>query len=222
MKVKICGQTRAEDIRRSLDGGADLCGVVIEVPSSPRSLGIKEAKPLFDEFPSKVAALTANASDNLLARIVKELRPSAVQLTADETPEDVKRLSALLDVRLWKSLHLPRSDKQSKADYSAEEFLLEMEKYAEAGVVTFILDTRVPDMYGGSGLKSDWELAGKIISDAKVDTFLAGGITPGNVLEAAALAPYGIDLASGVEVSPGIKSADKIKALFDTLQKVEK
>jgi len=217
MKVKLCGQTRAQDIRFSFDSGADLCGVVIEVASSPRSLTIDSAKPLFDELGEKLFALTANAEPDFYSTVAVTLNPAAIQLTADETVETVKRVIAKTGLRVYKSIHLP----QKGGAGSVEDFASMMERYVEAGVSGFVLDTRVPNMYGGSGVKSDWSLARSVIESATVEVFLAGGISPDNVLEAAALNPDGIDLASGVEEAPGVKSKEKIKALFKALETVK-
>ncbi|MFQ5433088.1 MAG: hypothetical protein ACE5EN_11365 [Nitrospinota bacterium] len=217
MKVKLCGQTRAKDIRFSFESGADLCGVVLEVESSPRSMTIDSAKPLFDEFGEKLFALTANAEMNLYKNIAVTLKPAAIQLTADETVDTVKRIIETTGLSVFKSLHLP----QEGGAGSAEDFEILMERYVEAGVTGFVLDTRVPNMYGGSGVKSDWTLARSVIESASAEVFLAGGINPDNVLEAASLHPDGIDLASGVEEAPGIKSQEKIKALFKALETVK-
>jgi phosphoribosylanthranilate isomerase len=218
MKVKLCGQTRAEDIRFSFESGAALCGVVVEVPSSPRSMSIDSAQPLFDEFGKKLVALTANAEFGFYETLAARLKPAAIQLTADETAEEVKRIKDATGLEVFKSLHLP---KEGSGDRPREDFVREMERYVEAGVSVFILDTRVPNMYGGSGVKSDWTLARGIIESAPAETFLAGGISQDNVLEAAALNPDGIDLASGVEMAPGIKSKEKIKSLFKALETVK-
>jgi len=213
MKIKLCGQTREEDIAFSLESGADLCGVVIEVPSSKRSMQFEDAAPLFRKFPGKIAALTANADDTLYARIAG-LEPAALQLTADAAPEQVAGLIKKYGFVIWKSLHLPLPAEHGEP---VETFLERIKEYAEAGCGTVVLDSCTPDCYGGSGVRCDWDLAGKIIAESRADIFLAGGINPENITEAAALNPYGIDLASGVEVSPGIKSRDKIRALFAAL-----
>ena len=230
MKVKLCGQTRADDIRFSFESGADLCGVVLEVASSPRSMSIESAKPLFDEFGEKLFALTANAEAegplpmDLYKTIAVTLKPAAIQLTADETVETVKQIIETVGLKVFKSLHLPQkgSAGSTGGSGSAEDFIKMMERYVTSGVSGFVLDTRVPKMYGGSGVKSDWSLARTVIEAASAEVFLAGGISPENVLEAASLNPDGIDLASGVEESPGIKSRKKIEALFKALETVRR
>jgi len=226
MKVKLCGQTRARDIRFSFESGADLCGVVLEVESSPRSMTVDSAKPLFDEFGEKLFALTANAETegplpmDLYKTIAVTLKPAAIQLTAYETVETVKRIIEATGLKVFKSLHLPQEGSAGGAG-RAEDFVSVMERYVEAGVSGFVLDTRVPNMYGGSGVKSDWALAKTVIKSAVAEVFLAGGISPENVAEAASLNPDGIDLASGVEDAPGVKSKNKIEALFKALETVK-
>lgn len=216
MKVKICGQTRAEDIRYSFECGADLCGVVVDVPSSKRSLSVEEAVPLFKSFGERLVALTANAEKELYRKIAQQLHPYAIQLTAEEPPAAVEELKKEFGFKILKSLHLPVEGDKGE---SPEAFLEKMDQYTKAGCDGFILDTAVPDIYGGSGKKSDWNLAAKILEGSRSNTFLAGGIGPENVAQALSLNPYGIDLASGVEVSPGVKSEDKIKALFNAIGK---
>lgn len=220
MKVKLCGQTRAKDIRFSFESGADLCGVVLEVESSPRSMTVDSAGPLFDEFGQKLFALTANAEMDFYKTVAVTLKPAAIQLTADETVETVKRIIEATGVSIFKSLHLPQEGSAGRTG-GAEDFISVMRRYVEAGVSGFVLDTRVPNMYGGSGVKSDWTLARSVIESASAEVFLAGGISPENVAEAASLNPDGIDLASGVEEAPGIKSKEKIKALFKKLETVK-
>lgn len=219
IKIKLCGQTRGEDIRYSLDSGADLCGTVLEVPSSPRSINFNDAAPLFDEFREKLVALTADASIDFCKRIAAEFNPVAIQLTANETPETVKEINETLGMQVFKSLHLPVAGEGEGE--SEKKFLDLIESYGKAGASAFVLDTRVQGMYGGSGKKSDWNLAKKILDRSNAKVFLAGGITPDNAPQAAALNPYGIDLASGIEDRPGIKSKDKINALFKALEAVE-
>lgn len=189
--------------------------MVVQVSSSPRSMSLEAAKPIFDEFHGKLMALTADAPHEFLAKLSVALEPLAIQLTASETPETVRVIRESVKTPLLKSLHLPPEGEEGPR---AEKFLRIMDEYIKAGVSGFILDTRVPNMYGGSGIKSDWNLARRILEKTKAETFIAGGINPANVLSAVALNPHGIDLASGVEDSPGVKSRNKIKALFTALE----
>ena len=223
MKIKICGQTRIEDIEYSFQQGASLCGVVVEVPSSKRTMTIQNALPLFERFRNRLFALTANADDQLIAEIAERLMPTAIQLTANESTESVYKIKSSHDISLFKSIHLPVEGDQtedtddSKTESIASEILERMKRYIASGVDGFVLDTSVPKLFGGSGKKSDWKIAKKIIDSTDYKIFLAGGIGPDNVADAARLNPYAIDLASGVEVSPGVKSKEKIDLLFTAL-----
>jgi len=211
VKIKICGQTRAEDIEYSFAKGADYCGVVVEVASSKRSMTLKEATPIFKQFNGRLIALTANANAKLYDEIIKKLNPLAIQLTANETADDIENLKKLYGVKLFKSIHLPQAGVGEKGH---EEFVEMIDTYQNAGTDAFILDTLVADMYGGSGKKSDWNIAGKILKISGANIFLAGGINQYNLEEAMELHPYGIDLASGVETLPGVKSKKNIDELF--------
>lgn len=213
--VKLCGQTRADDIAFSFAAGADFCGVVVEVPSSPRSRRIEEARALFAVNPKKTFALTADAPLALHERIARELRPGFFQLTANEPPESAGAVAREFGVPVFKSLHLPP---EAGLESGPEAYLAQIEKYLAAGCGGFILDTKVPKMYGGSGKQSDWKLAGEIISRTGARLLLAGGIGPDNAARAAALGPWGLDMASGVETAPGIKSREKIELLFRVLR----
>jgi phosphoribosylanthranilate isomerase len=214
-KVKICGQTRPEDIRFSFESGADFCGVVVEVASSPRSMTVEQAIPLFAGAASRTFALTAHADMALHARIAERLKPGFFQLTAAEPPEEVKTVRQRFGIPVFKSLHLPA---RGGDPGEVEKFLALMGEYLAVGCDGFVLDTLAPGMFGGSGKKSDWNLAGKILSATRAKTFIAGGISPHNAREAATLGAYGIDLASGVEIAPGVKSGEKITALFAALR----
>jgi len=78
-------------------------------------------------------------------------------------------------------------------------------------VATLLLDGAAPG-YGGGGVGFDWSLVAGL-ADAGVPVLVAGGLHPGNVAEAVrATQPYGVDVASGVETSPGIKDAQAMRA----------
>jgi phosphoribosylanthranilate isomerase len=100
-------------------------------------------------------------------------------------------------VRRLKGLHIIKAIRMR-----GEDDLSQLEKYP---VDAFLLDAYVPGMPGGTGQTFDWELARAASTRAKI--MLAGGLTPDNVAEAVAIArPYAVDVASGVEEAPGIKS----------------
>ncbi len=213
--VKLCGQTRAADIEYSFLRGADFCGVVVQVPSSPRTQTVEKAKELLAVDPHKTFVLTADADDALYERIANELHPGFFQLTANEPPQTVAALRQRFGIPVFKSVHLPMTPEPGKGP---ADYLALIAAYRAAGADGIVLDTKVPKLYGGSGQKSDWGIAEAVIKGTGANILLAGGIGPHNAAEAAALRPWGIDLASGVEEKPGVKSRAKIDALFAALK----
>lgn len=190
--------------------------MVVEVASSPRTQTLENAKPLFAVDAKRTFALTAGAPMELYQKIALTLLPGFFQLTANEDPATVNGLRTRFGIPVFKSIHLPMAPEPGK---TAGHFQALINEYLAAGADGFVLDTKVPKMFGGSGKKSDWNLAETIIrNNPGVKILLAGGIGPHNAADAAALAPWGIDLASGVEISPGVKSREKIDALFAALE----
>ena len=216
VKVKICGQTSLADAALSIEAGADFIGVVIEVASSPRSLEADAAEPIFQAHGRRTFLLTCDMPQDRLEETAMRLDPYALQLTGDETPEYVAAIKDSLGGLVFKSIHLPPAGEGS-AD--PEAILAAMASYAQAGADGFVLDTATGGLQGGTGVKSDWTLAAAITAKAPAPVFIAGGINPQNAAQAAALPGiYGIDLASGVESSKGVKSAEKLGELFAALR----
>ena len=200
----------------SVKHGADFLGVVLDVGWSARSLTVEAAKPIFDRFGDRTFLLVFNREpDDDFLRTVDALSPCALQLTGQETPGDAAEIRRLTGRPVYKSIHLSPSG-EGADDPEAVARL--MGQYSRSGVDGFILDTASAGMYGGTGRRSDWSVAGKITEKIGEPVFLAGGINPGNVAEAARVpGVYGIDLASGVEVSRGVKSEEKLRELFENL-----
>jgi len=220
MKVKICGQTSIGDSAMSIRSGADFIGVVLDVPWSKRSLNFQDALPIFQEYANRSFLLTFDRSvDKAMVDIVSALDPYALQLTGREPAEDIRKIKELTGKPIFKSIHMPAANGASADEGSLSRRISEYEK---SGADGFILDTATNGMYGGTGVKSDWTAAARIIERVHAPVFLAGGINPDNVIEALKVPGiYGIDLASGVESSKGVKSGDKLSALFEAIDSTE-
>ena len=220
-RVKICGITNLSDAGLAAGVGADYIGVVIEVAFSPRSMSINEASPLFASAPLPAVALVHQMEPERLEELLLKLRPHAVQFLSPEGPELAGRLKDLQPgLQIWQSLFLPAGG-EVVAGFDFETLALKTTRCKEAGVDVVLFDTAAiaSGKFGGTGLTGDWALAGRLVREAKLPSFLAGGINPGNIRRAVeAVRPFGIDLCSGVEEYPGKKSPAGLKALMEALR----
>jgi phosphoribosylanthranilate isomerase len=208
VKVKFCGLTRTEDVQIVCDAGADFCGVVVEVLKSPRSRTREQAKLLFEEATVAAVVVTRSKPLDELIELVRFLSPFALQLHGDETPELVAALRGRVNCQIWKALPLPPATEHASAQF----LLKQTQNFAKAGCDVFVLDTVTEQGFGGTGVVASWELAADLVRLSDVPCFLAGGLTPENVAEAViAVKPYGVDVSSGVEASPGVKDPEKVR-----------
>lgn len=196
--VKICGLMRAEDAALAVALGASHVGVV-RAPSSPRCTSVDQARAIFDrigESAERVLVFKGVPVESI-AEDAASTGASVVQLYDhdDEAVASLER-SGLTVLRVF------------RMDESATRLPERPEPSA-----------RRPNLLdvggGGSGRSFDWSLLGTLAPD---HTFIAGGIRPDNIASLLSHAPYGIDLASGVETSPGIKDASKMRRLFEEIR----
>ncbi len=200
-KIKICGITRLEDALLAADLGADALGFI------------------FTESPRQVVPETAGEIISLLPPFV-----NSVGVFVDEEQESVREIAAYCKLDLIQ-LHGNESSGYCKAlDLKAlkvirvkdEKSIESMASY-RGTVQGFLLDTYVKGLPGGTGKTFNWELAKQAKKYGPV--ILSGGLNPDNICEAIEkVKPYGVDISSGVEASPGIKDPDKLKLLFSNIQ----
>jgi phosphoribosylanthranilate isomerase len=197
-RVKICGVTNAEDARAACEAGVDAIGLNF-YPRSPRALSVNKAAELRAQIPSgvQVFGVFVNAEVAEVMEIFRNVRLHALQLHGDESPITVAQLARLAPV--FKALRVG-------PDFSA----VTLESYP--GVSGFLFDTADagPGQYGGTGRLADWEVAQQVARSHRV--ILAGGLNADNVAAAILqVRPYGVDVASGVEASPGAKDHAQLR-----------
>ena len=188
MKIKICGLTREEDIRIVNDVRPDYVGFVFagnkrKVDEAPAA----RLRQLLDENIPAVGVFV-DAPIEQIYRLVKAKTVQLVQLHGNEDEDYITALNESCNVPVIKAFSV-----QTKAD---------IEKARESSVSWVLLDNGK----GGTGERFPWEL----IPSLKRPFFLAGGLSPENVREAATYRPYALDVSSGVETN-GKKDKDKIK-----------
>ena len=194
--IKICGLTRPEDARLAVALGATHIGAV-RTESSPRWVSATHARDVFAAAEGKAETVFV-FKDIPVRQVIEDAKVSGargVQLY-DASDDDVRALASegYRVYRVYRmeqdSSSLPRFEPPPN---EAQPALLDV-----GG--------------GGSGRRFDWTLLGERAPRA---TFIAGGICPDNVRALLKHRPYGIDLASGVEIAPGVKDGTKLRALFE-------
>src|SRR5271157_1544578 len=198
VRVKICGVTRVEDAIAAVDAGADLIGLNFYA-KSPRHLGLERALEITRamERRAKLVGVFVYPTHDLVAQVHRTLALDFVQLYDDDAETAVRDIP----VPVIRALRL-------KPGTSPGEFggLL---RQTRAEYV--LLDTYDPNLHGGTGKPLNLgDLARLDLSRA----FIAGGLTPDTVGEAARLGPYGVDVASGVESAPGVKDHHKLRSFI--------
>jgi phosphoribosylanthranilate isomerase len=212
MLVKICGTTSLRDAELSRNAGADFLGVIVSHPPSPRIIDLESARAIAEAVSTPIVAVTVNLSLSQLLQINEALAPRALQLHGDEAPELVAQLSAS-GIKVW-------------ATVGGEDARERGSTLLAAGVEAILVDARSvaasgEKIYGGTGKRSDWDLAREFAqSGARV--ILSGGLSPDNVAEAIQVVhPWMVDCVSGVEEKPGVKDADKVRR-FVAAARIEK
>jgi phosphoribosylanthranilate isomerase len=202
-RVKICGITRLEDARLAIELGAAALGFNFH-EKSPRCLAPAEAWKILRKLPALVSTVGVfvNWDSASVIALAKSLRLSALQLHGDEsaatTAECARHFPVIKAFRTESKFHLT----QFKAHNAAASFLLDAAT-SEAK----------SENYGGTGRLADWKIAKR--AAAKYPILLAGGLTPENIAEAIrTVRPYAVDVASGVESSPGKKDPAKLRAFL--------
>jgi len=213
VRVKICGLTREEDLAVAVSAGADAVGFLVGVPSSPRNLSLERAKTLLNKVPVFVdsVVVTPPKSVEWLLEVCEKLQPSAVQIHGKEQIDASKIRENTKSTRLIKTVYVTQD--------AVKDSVIEDLKTFDA----VLLDSFVKGQYGGTGKVHDWKLS-KRIKDlvAPVPVILAGGLKPENVTEAIlAVKPYAVDVASGVEASPGVKDHEKVRAFVENAKQIK-
>ncbi len=205
-KIKICGITNATDAQAAVEAGADALGFVFH-RKSPRWVEAKVVKAIVSELPPFVLPVGVFVDED--AKVVRDLMDECglalAQLHGDESASYCERLGR----PVLKAIRL--RDRGS--------FLALAEFQGRAQVRGFVVDAFSEEAYGGTGQTADLNLAAEAAKAARI--LLAGGLTPANVGEAIErVRPYGVDVSSGVEASPGKKDPEKIRAFVRAVRGV--
>ncbi len=206
MKIKICGITNAEDANVAVRAGADALGFVM-YRKSPRWVELAVAKAIVADLPPFVlpVAVFVNEEPGRVRALMDECGFALAQLHGDETAVYCQNLGR----PVLKALRL--KDRGT--------FLALAEFQGRANVRGFLIDAFSDQAYGGTGQIVDWTLAQEAACSTPI--ILAGGLNPSNVAGAIReVRPYGVDVSSGVELSPGKKDPEKVRAFIEAARLV--
>lgn len=199
-RVKVCGITRPEDAELAVELGAWALGFILW-PSSPRAADPAVAAGIAQELRRRVelAGVFVNAGLDEIAQAAEALHLSHVQLHGDEGPAFCAEVARRTGAKVIKAVRV-----EGAAD------LQDLERYHTD---FHLLDASARGMRGGTGVTWDWAIAAR--RRRHVPVILSGGLTAENVAAGiAAVDPYAVDVASGVEAAPGVKDPDKLAAFM--------
>lgn len=201
IKVKVCGTTSLKDALFAVESGADALGFVF-YKKSPRCISQKEVKDIVAQLPPFVetVGVFVNEASDKVNRIAEQCRLTAVQLHGDESPAFCRRIKRRV-IKVFRVLDADSFKGISNYDVSG-----------------FLLDSYNDESRGGTGKVFDWNLALRAKKQGPI--ILAGGLNPYNVYTAIhRVKPYGVDVCSGVEKSPGVKDFIKIDEFIKSVRK---
>ena len=204
-KIKFCGIARLEDAEHAAQLGAWAVGMIFW-PHSPRACSIDEATAIAAALKrrTELAGVFVDAHLDEVAQTAEALDLTLVQLHGDEGPAYCAEVARRTGAKVIKAARVrDRADVRALHAFAATDFHL--------------LDSYVPGQAGGTGETFAWELAGEHPRDRPL--ILSGGLTPDNVAEAiAAVRPFAVDVASGVELEPGVKDHARMTAFAEAVR----
>ncbi len=207
-RVKICGCTSAADVALVAAAGADAFGVILAA-QSPRRVPVEMLRALAESAPprlERIAVVVDPSNDEAAAAAAAGF---ALQFSGDETPQRCHALAA--GARYYKALHVAAG-----AEPTAAELAVMAARYPDA---TILVDSRVGDRLGGTGVAYDWALVGGLARERPL--VVSGGLTPGNVGACVrAVRPVAVDVRGGVESADRINE-EKVRAFVRAVSETD-
>ena len=203
-RIKICGITNLADAKVAVQAGADALGFVF-YDQSPRRISIPAAAEIARHLHPAIlrVGVFVNAPAEFISEAIAGSDLSLLQFHGDETPEFCMRFG-LMSMKAFR--------------IRDAESLKELPKYPTEA---WLLDAYSAENLGGTGEKFNWDLAVEAQKFGK-PVFLAGGLTPENVAAAVRkVQPFGVDVSSGVESSPGKKDHTRVRAFIANVRQAE-
>ena len=202
-RIKFCGLARPEDVDEAVALGVDMIGLVFAV-QSPRRLELSVARQLRERIPASIrtVALFMDSPREQIETSIAAVRPDVLQFHGQEDEDFCTRFG------------LPYYKAMGMAGVRADDLTRQLARWPSADAL--LLDGHAAGEPGGSGQGFDWQ----VLTGRNPPRFLlAGGLDAGNVARAIDLAhPWGVDVSSGIESSPGIKSTERMRAFVQAVR----
>jgi len=211
-RVKICGITNLDDALLAVESGTDYLGFIF-YPPSKRSISVEKTQRIVTELRTRpdlpfLVGVFVNETAADMAQILTICGLDLAQLSGDETPNLVGDPESPIFGRCYKVLR-PATLDEAEAE---AEWYLPAETMPDHPAL--LIDTRHATLYGGTGQTADWYIAGRLARDIP-NMMLAGGLNPDNVAAAVSqVSPFAVDVASGVEATPGKKDPRLVRAFI--------
>ncbi len=207
--VKICGTTNLEDALLAVDAGADALGFVF-YEKSPRCVTPEVVREIVRQLPPRVetVGVFVNETGEKMESIAEMTGLAAIQLHGDEYRNNT-----------W-----PVTKRKMFAAIPARELVEGWWTNLPRNLEGILIDSGTAQQRGGTGKTFDWEetKASLMALGQSIPIVIAGGLTPVNVVKAMAiLKPWGVDVVSGVELTPGKKDPEKVRAFVKAVRGAE-
>ena len=203
-RIKICGITNLEDALLAAGLGADALGFIFA--PSPRQINSAKAREIIKKIPPFISSVGVFVNEKLekIRKLADECLLDYIQLHGEESPEFCR---TLLPQKIIKSFRI----KEKKS-------LEQVSSYFQLRAI--LLDTFVEGKAGGTGTTFNWQLAREIKKTGK-PIILSGGLSPENVRQAIeSVAPFAVDVSSGIESHPGKKDKVRLTAFIKGVREI--
>ena len=205
-RIKFCGMTRAGDVRLASELGADALGFVFAA-QSPRRVRPDQARAMrnaLEPLVDAVAVFMDNSAEEV-REVIRQVRPTLLQFHGSE------------DDAFCRGFGLPYVKAIAMGETHAEDSVSLQCRYP--GAAAFLFDGHLSGEIGGEGKRFDWS---RIPTGLAKPFMVAGGLTPDSVFEAVqSTMPWGVDVSSGIEISPGIKDGDLMRRFVEQVRRAD-
>jgi len=209
MRVKICGIRSLDEAKEVIEAGADALGFHVELDHSRCPVAAATASGIISKLPPFISSVvvTSETDPKKLLLIMKSTGATTLQLHKEVSPETVNAVkSVFFNTKIYVAISVTSDESIAIA------------KNFENSADTVILDSvnKETGARGGTGKTHDWSISRKIVESTSLRVILAGGLNPGNVVDAIkAVRPYAVDVNSGVSNPDGTKDFLRVKGFVD-------